>query len=49
MPDAVLFNSLPSTGLYLAPRLLAALGEDRSRFNSAQEIQNHGEISPVTE
>jgi hypothetical protein len=44
-----LFNSLPGTGLCLAPRLLAALGEDRSRFNSAQEIQNYAGLSPVTE
>jgi len=36
MPDAELFNSLPGTGLCLAPCLLAAQGEDRSRFNSAQ-------------
>ncbi len=49
MPDAELFNSLPGTGLCLAPRLLAALGEDRSRFNSAQEIQNYAGLSPVTE
>jgi hypothetical protein len=44
-----LFNSLPSTGLYLALRLLAALGENRSRFNSAHEIQIYAGLSPVTE
>jgi hypothetical protein len=49
MPDAELFNSLPGTGLCLAPRLLAALGEDRTRFNSAQEIQIYAGLSPVTE
>jgi hypothetical protein len=49
MPDAVLFNSLPGTGLCLAQRLLAAMGEDRSRFNSAQVIQNYTGLSPVTE
>lgn len=49
MPDAELFKSLPGTGPCLAPRLLAALGEDRSRFNSALEIQNYAGLSPVTE
>ena len=28
---------------------MAAIGEDRSRFNSAQEIQNYAGLSPVTE
>lgn len=49
MADAGLFNSLPGTGPCIAPRLLAALGEDRDRFNSAQEIQNYAGLSPVTE
>jgi hypothetical protein len=33
MEDASIFISLPGTGPCLAPRLLAALGEDKSRFN----------------
>lgn len=49
MEDASIFISLPGTGTCLAPRLLAALGEDKSRFNSAQEIQNYAGLSPVTE
>ncbi|MFT5544265.1 MAG: transposase [Glaciecola sp.] len=49
MPDAKLFDSLPGTGPCLAPRLLTALGENRARFNSAQEIQNYAGLSPVTE
>ena len=49
MPDAELFKSLPGTGPCLAPRLLAALGDDRARFASAQEIQNYAGLSPVTE
>ncbi|MDT0630104.1 IS110 family transposase [Alteromonas sp. W364] len=49
LPDAELFESLPGTGPCLAPRLLAALGEDRTRFNNAQEIQNYAGLSPVTE
>jgi hypothetical protein len=42
-------KSLPGTGPCLAPRILAALGDDRSRFTSAQEIQNYAGLSPVTE
>jgi hypothetical protein len=49
MKDAPIFTSLPGTGPCLAPRLLAALGEDKSCFNSAQEIQNYAGLSPVTE
>jgi hypothetical protein len=49
MPDAELFNSSPGTGLRLLPRLLAALGENRSRLNCAQEMQNYAGISPVAE
>jgi transposase len=49
MEDAPIFTALPGTGPCLAPRLLAALGEDKSRFNSAQEIQNYAGLSPVTE
>lgn len=49
MPDAELFNSLPGTGKCLAPRLLAAIGEDRNRFNNAQALQNYAGLSPVTE
>ena len=49
MDDASIFASLPGTGPCLAPRLLAALGEDKSRFSSAQEIQNYAGLSPVTE
>jgi transposase len=49
MEDAPIFTALPGTGPCLAPRLLATLGEDKSRFNSAQEIQNYAGLSPVTE
>ncbi len=49
MPDATLFESSPGTGPCLAPRLLAAIGEDRSRFNSALEIQNYAGLSLVTD
>jgi len=48
-PDAALFASLPGAGKALAPRLLAAFGRDRRRFNSAEEMQNCSGIAPVTE
>lgn len=49
MPDAAIFNSLPGTGPCLAPRLLAAIGDDRERFSTAQQLQNFAGLSPVTE
>lgn len=48
LPDAELYKSLPGTGSCLAPRLLVATGENRSRFNSALEIQMYTGIAPVT-
>uniref|UniRef100_UPI00292D4E54 transposase n=1 Tax=Klebsiella michiganensis TaxID=1134687 RepID=UPI00292D4E54 len=49
LPDATLFKSLPGMGPCMAPRMLAALGDNRDRFNSAEEIQNYAGIAPVTE
>lgn len=49
MPDAAIFSSLPGTGPCLAPRLLAAIGDDRERFSTAQQLQNFAGLSPVTE
>ncbi|MDF3123721.1 IS110 family transposase [Rheinheimera sp. 1928-s] len=49
MPDAHIFESLPGTGPCLAPRLLAAMGDDRERFTTAQQLQNFAGLSPVTE
>ena len=46
-PDAPLFRSLPGAGPALAPRLLAAFGTDRERFDSAQELQQFYGIAPV--
>jgi len=49
LPDyALLFSPLPGAGAVLAPRLLAAFGEDRARYPSAEEVQNHSGIAPVT-
>ena len=48
-PDRFLFESFPGAGAALAPRLLAAFGTDRDRFQSAQQIQQLSGIAPVTE
>lgn len=47
--DSTLFGSFPGAGSSLAPRLLAAFGSDRSRFEFAAEIQQLAGIAPVTE
>jgi len=47
-PDAPIFTSLPGAGAALAPRLLAALGSDRTRFTDAAQIQTYSGIAPVT-
>lgn len=48
-PDAEIFASLPGAGPALAPRLLAAFGTDRERFEDATDIQEYSGIAPVTE
>lgn len=48
MDDALLFKSLPGTGPCLAPRLLVAFGEDRSRFTDAKQVQSYAGVAPVT-
>jgi Transposase IS116/IS110/IS902 family len=45
-PDAHIFSSLPGAGPILAPRLLAAMGSDRSRFNSSEEVAKYSGIVP---
>jgi transposase len=47
--DSTLFGSFPGAGASLAPRLLAAFGSDRGRFEFAAEIQQLVGIAPVTE
>lgn len=46
-PEGELFAGLPGAGPAMRPRLLAAFGTDRSRFASAEEIQNYSGIAPV--
>jgi transposase len=46
-PDAKIFASFPGAGPVFAPRLLAAFGSDRNRFQSPDEVQNTMGISPV--
>jgi transposase len=45
--DYTLMKSFPGAGLALAPRLIAALGSQRDRYNSAHEIQCYSGIAPV--
>jgi len=47
--DYALFSALPGAGPQLAPRLLAAFGEQRERFKNAAELQQYSGIAPVTE
>jgi transposase len=47
-PDAFIFESFPQAGAALAPRLLVAMGSDRSRFSSASEVQTRVGIAPIT-
>jgi len=48
-PDYRLFQSFPGAGEVLAPRLLAAWGTDRKRFQGAKEMQDFCGVAPVTE
>ena len=47
-PDRQIFASLPGAGPVLAPRLLASLGSERERFDSASNLQRYTGIAPVT-
>ena len=47
-PDHDLFGSLPGAGQKLAPRLLAEIGDDRTRFIDAQGLQCIAGTAPVT-
>lgn len=47
-PDHDLFGSLPGAGGKLAPRLLAELGADRTRFEDPQALQCFAGTAPVS-
>jgi len=47
--DYTLFSELPGAGPSLAPRLLVAFGEDRSRYRNAADLQKYSGVAPVTE
>ena len=49
LPDFKIFASLPGAGAALAPRLLAAFGENRERFPDAASVQKCAGIAPVVE
>jgi transposase len=46
-PDYVLMNSFPGAGPALTPRLIAAMGSLRERYQSAHEVQCYSGIAPV--
>lgn len=46
-PDAAIFRSLPGAGPALAPRLLAAFGSRRERFESAEAVAQFYGVAPV--
>jgi transposase len=47
--DALLYRSFPAAGPVMGPRLLAAMGTRRERYQSATEVQCYSGIAPVTE
>jgi len=47
--DAAIWKSFPRAGRQLAPRLLSAFGDDRSRWEDPQELQEFSGMAPVTE
>jgi len=48
-PDYALMKSFPGAGPALAPRLVGALGSQRDRYQSADEILRYSGIAPVVE
>ena len=47
-PDRAIFASLPGAGPVFQPRLLASLGSQRERFDSAGSLQCYTGVAPVT-
>lgn len=48
-PDFALWDSFPGAGPALAPRLLAAFGSQRDRYETAADMQKFSGIAPVLE
>ena len=48
-PDQKVFDSFPGAGPVMAPRLAAAFGTERDRFDHASEVQKYSGIAPVIE
>ena len=48
-PDFAIFDSLPGAGPVLVPRLIAAFGTQRDRYQHAAEMQQYSGIAPVTQ
>jgi len=46
-PDTPIFRSLPGAGAATVPRLIAALGTRRERFETAYQLQCYSGIAPV--
>ena len=46
-PDYTLIKSFPGAGPALAPRLIAAMGSQRERYQNAADIQRYSGIAPV--
>jgi hypothetical protein len=46
-PDTPIFRSLPGAGAATVPRLIAALGTRRDRFETAYQLQCYSGIAPV--
>ena len=46
-PDRAIFAELPGAGAALAPRLLAAFGLDRGRYESAEQLSSYVGIAPI--
>jgi len=47
--DRIIFDSFPGAGPQLAPRLLAAFGNNRDKYKSAAELQKYAGVAPVIE
>ena len=48
LPDAEIITSLPGLGSLTGARVLAELGDDRSRFTSARALKAYAGSAPVT-